>query len=132
MRTFQTQDPKATEWAEQNEWFGKDTIRTAAALAIDAELKGEGYDPNDNEFYEEVNNRLQEAFPQKYERVQENTSQPAQVVSGASRSSPNSNRKVKLSKEDVRLAQKWGIPLEQYAAQKLKVSEADGEYTNIN
>jgi len=131
-RPQQTYDPKATEWATQNEWFGKDTIRTAAALAIDAELKGEGYDPTDNEFYEEINNRLKEAFPQKYERVQENTSQPAQVVSGASRSSPNSNRKVKLSKEDVRLAQKWGIPLEQYAAQKLKVSEADGEYTNIN
>ena len=131
-RSRQTQDPKATEWAEQNEWFGKDTIRTAAALAIDAELKGEGYDPNDNEFYEEVNNRLQEAFPQKYERVQENTSQPAQVVSGASRSSPTSGKKVKLSKEDVRLAQKWGIPLEQYAAEKLKVTQADGEYTNIN
>ena len=128
----QTHDPKATEWAEQNEWFGKDTIRTAAALAIDAELKGEGYDPNDNEFYEEVNNRLQEAFPQKYERVQENTSQPAQVVSGASRSSPTSGKKVKLSKDDVRLAQKWGIPLEQYAAEKLKVTQADGEYTNIN
>jgi len=128
----QSYDPKATEWAGQNEWFGKDTIRTAAALAIDAELKGEGYDPTDDEFYEEINNRLKEAFPQKYERVQENTSQPAQVVSGASRSSPNSNRKVKLSKEDVRLAQKWGIPLEQYAAEKLKVSEADGEYTNIN
>ena len=123
---------RSIEWAAQNEWFGQDTIRTAAALAIDAELKGEGYDPNDNEFYEEVNNRLQEAFPQKYDRVQENTLQPAQVVSGASRSSPNSNRKVKLSKEDVRLAQKWGIPLEQYAAEKLKVSEADGEYTNIN
>ena len=127
-----TYDPRATKWAEQNEWFGNDTIRTAAALAIDAELKGEGYDPNDNEFYEEVNKRLQEAFPQKYERVQANTSQPAQVVSGASRSSPTSGKKVKLSKEDVRLAQKWGIPLEQYAAEKLKVSQADGEYTNIN
>jgi len=131
-RPQQTQDPRATEWAEKNEWFGKDTIRTAAALAIDAELKGEGYDPNDNEFYEEVNKRLQEAFPQKYERVQANTSQPAQVVSGASRSSPTSGKKVKLSKEDVSLAQKWGIPLEQYAAEKLKVSQADGEYTNIN
>jgi len=128
----QTYDPRAAKWAEQNEWFGKDTVRTAAALAIDAELKGEGYDPNDNEYYEEINNRLQEAFPQKYERVQENTSQPAQVVSGASRSSPTSGKKIKLSKEDVRLAQKWGIPLEQYAAEKLKVTKADGEYTNIN
>jgi hypothetical protein len=37
-----------------------------------------------------------------------------------------------LSQEDVRLAEKWGIPLEQYAAEKLKVEKADGEYTNIN
>ncbi len=43
-------DVKAQEWAEQNNWFGEDTIKTAAALALDAELKSEGYDPNDNEF----------------------------------------------------------------------------------
>ena len=135
----QTFDPKAQTWASENEWFGKDTIRTAAALAIDAELKGEGYSPNDEEFYTEIDRRLQNAFPQNYERVQEteaevasNTSQPAQVVAGSSRSSPTSNRKVKLSKEDVRLAQKWNIPLEQYAAEKLKVTQADGEYTTVN
>ena len=132
-------DPKANEWAQRNDWFGQDTIKTAAALAIDAELKGEGYDPNDEEFYEEIDRRLETAFGQTSNRVQETegqsnsgTSQPAQVVSGASRSSPSSNKKVKLSKEDVRLANKWGIPLEQYAAEKLKVTSADGEYTNIN
>ena len=129
-------DPMARDWASENEWFGTDNIMTAAALAIDHQLKDEGYNPNDSEFYQEIDNRLQEAFPQKFgevqERVQENTVEPAQVVSGASRSSPNSSRKVKLSKEDVRLAQKWGIPLEHYAAEKLKVSNADGEYTNIN
>lgn len=132
-------DPKANEWAQRNDWFGQDTVKTAAALAIDAELKGEGYDPNDDEFYEEIDKRLEMAFGQTSNRVQETegqsnsgTSQPAQVVSGASRSSPNSNKKVKLSKEDVRLANKWGIPLEQYAAEKLKVTSADGEYTNIN
>ena len=132
-------DPKANEWAQRNDWFGQDTIKTAAALAIDAELKGEGYDPNDEEFYEEIDRRLETAFGQTSNRVQETegqsnsgTSQPAQVVSGASRSSPSSNKKVKLTKEDVRLANKWGIPLEQYAAEKLKVTSADGEYTNIN
>ncbi len=132
-------DPKANEWAQQNDWFGQDTIKTAAALAIDAELKGEGYDPSDNEFYEEIDRRLETAFGQTSDRVQETegqsnsgTSQPAQVVSGASRSSPSAGKKVKLSKEDVRLANKWGIPLEQYAAEKLKVTSADGEYTNIN
>ena len=127
----QSVDPKAQEWAEENEWFGKDTIKTAAALALDAELKNEGYDPNGNEFYEEIDKRLETAFGQTSQRVQDNTKQPAQVVSGSSRSSPTSSKKVKLSKEDVRLANKWGIPLEQYAAEKMKVTQADGEYTNI-
>jgi len=127
-------DPRAEDWASKNDWFGKDNVMTAAALAIDAELKGEGYDPQDQDFYQEIDNRLKQAFPQKLgnsqERVQENTSSPAQVVSGGSRSSSSSSRKVKLSKEDVALAQKWNIPLEKYAAEKLKVDDSDG-YTNI-
>ena len=128
-------DPRAEEWATSNEWFGKDNIMTAAALAIDADLKNEGYNPNDNEFYQEIDNRIKNAFPQKFgeaqERVQESTSTPAQVVSGSSRSSPSSKGKVKLTQEDMRLAQKWNIPIETYAAQKLKVTKADGEYTDV-
>ena len=125
-------DPKAEEWAARNDWFGQDNVKTAAALAIDAELKQEGYDPYDNDFYQEIDIRLNKAFNQEsQERVQENPSTPAQVVSGASRLSPSSSSKVKLSKEDVRLAQKWNIPLEQYAAEKLKVEGAEGNYTNI-
>jgi len=127
-------DPRAEDWASKNDWFGKDNVMTAAALAIDAELKGEGYDPADQDFYQEIDNRLKKAFPQKLgesqERMQEVTSSPAQVVSGGSRSSSSSSRKVKLSKEDVALAQKWNIPLEKYAAEKLKVDDSDG-YTNI-
>jgi hypothetical protein len=129
----QITDPIAEEWAAKNSWFGQDNIKTAAALAIDAELKKEGYDPSDEDFYQEIDNRLNKAFVQEsQERVQENTLPPAQVVSGSSRSSPSNSNKVKLSKEDVRLAQKWNIPLEQYAAEKLKVSDADGNYTNVN
>ena len=131
----QTTDPRAEDWASKNSWFGQDNIKTAAALAIDAELKSEGYDPTDNDFYQEIDKRINKAFSQNVEetteRVQESSSKPAQVVSGSSRSSPSSSSKVKLSKEDVRLAQKWNIPLEQYAAEKLKVDGADGNYTNI-
>jgi hypothetical protein len=131
----QRTDPRAEQWAADNDWFGTDNVMTAAALAIDAELKGEGYDPEDQDFYKEINKRVQSAFPHKFgesqNRVQETTSTPAQVVSGGSRSSPTSSKKVKLSKEDVRLAQKWDIPLERYAAEKLKVDNSDG-YTNIN
>ena len=128
-------DPKAEQWASDNNWFGKDNVMTAAALAIDAELKNEGYDPSDNDFYQEIDNRIKTSFPHKFgedeERVQENKSRPAQVVSGSSRSSPSSRKKVKLSQEDLRLADKWNIPLETYAAQKLKVHQADGDYTDI-
>ena len=130
-----TTDPRAEEWASRNSWFGQDNIKTAAALAIDAELKEEGFNPSDNDFYQEIDNRINKAFSQNVEetteRVQEMSSTPAQVVSGSSRSSPSSSSKVKLSKEDVRLAQKWNIPLEQYAAEKLKVEGAEGNYTNV-
>lgn len=139
-----TPDPRAEDWVSKNEWFGKDKILTVSALALDQELKEEGFDTNDEEFYNEIDRRLAEAFPHKFttskmdveenqNRVQEPTSIPAQVVGSSSRSAPNSSKsKVKLTKEDVRLANKWNIPLETYAAQKLKVSNADGEYTEIN
>jgi len=135
-----TPDPKAQSWAEKNDWFGEDKIRTAAALAIDADLKEEGFNPTDDDYYTEIDNRLKEAFPHRYqtkevEPKEENRTQetsPAQVVAGGTRSTPSSNKKVKLSKEDVRLANKWNIPLEQYAQEKLKATNADGEYTTIN
>ena len=131
-------DPRAVDWQSNNEWFGKDNIMTASALAIDAELKNEGYSPNDEDFYDEIDKRIRTAFPSKFtkeEPVQQErndgSSSPSQVVAGGSRSSPNP-KKVKLSQEDVRLANKWGIPLEQYAAEKMKVTKSEGDYTTIN
>ena len=137
-----TPDPKAEEWASSNEWFGKDQIMTVSALAIDGQLKEEGFNPTDPEYYTEIDRRMQETFPHKFAaketasveevRKQEEASKPAQVVAGASRSSPGSSKKVKLSKEDIRLANKWNIPLEQYALEKQKADKAEGEYTTIN
>ena len=136
-----TPDPRAAEWAQKNEWFGSDQVMTAASLAIDGQLKEEGYNPTDPEYYTEIDRRLQETFPHKFAaqaasggeiRQQVEASKPAQVVAGASRSSQGSSKKVKLSKEDIRLANKWNVPLEQYAQEKLKADQADGEYTTIN
>ena len=136
-----TPDPKAEQWAANNEWFGQDQIMTVSALAIDGQLKEEGFSPTDAEYYTEIDRRLKETFPHKFAaeaapveevRQQVEASKPAQVVAGASRSSPGSSKKVKLSKEDIRLANKWDIPLEQYALEKQKSEQADGEYTTIN
>ena len=133
-------DPRAQDWAANNEWFGKDNIMTASALAIDAELKNEGYTPEDPDFYTEIDKRITAAFPHKFKTEEpvaekeirtDGPSTPSQVVAGSSRSSPNS-KKVKLSQGDIRLANKWSIPLEQYAAEKLKTEKAEGEYTTVN
>tara|TARA_R110000803_G_scaffold14670_1_gene40687 strand:- start:3411 stop:4457 length:1047 start_codon:yes stop_codon:yes gene_type:complete len=140
-------DPKAVQWATENNWFGQDQIMTAAAIAIDEQLKGEGFDPTDDEFYEEIDMRLQQSFPAKFkqEKAPEEPSQdaemkepeqPSQVVSGASRTVANpktsrSNNKVKLTRDDIEMANRWGIPLERYAEQKLVANKAEGEYTTI-
>ena len=133
-----TPDPRAEEWAAENEWFGKDSVMTASALAIDAELKQMGYDPDEEDFYTEIDRRLRTEFPHKFtdQEVSEDnrpqqTAPAAQVVAGASRSPATSSKKIKLSQEDVRLANKWNIPLEVYAAEKLKVDNSDGDYTDI-
>ena len=140
-------DPKAVDWASKNTWFGNDQIMTAAALAADAELKSEGYDPTDDDFYEAIDYKLRNQFPHKYAdaanpivqqdkvatpRLQDTPSNSAQVVAGASRTPQTSrSNKVKLTPEDVRRANQWGIPLEKFAAEKLKADNAEGEYTEI-
>jgi len=127
-------DPLAKDWAETNDWFGKDRTATAVALSIDAELKEQGEDPSDPSFYEKVNARLKEELPSKFgdNEVSEKATpkKPKQVVAGRSHS-PVSRNKVKLTKEDVRLAEKWSIPLERYAAEKAKADRSDGDYTTV-
>ena len=121
-------DPLAQEWAEKNKWFGKNRTRTAVALSIDAELKEQGEDPSDPSFYEKVDARLREELPEK--NSEEATPQkPRQVVAGRSRSP--ASKKVKLTSEDIRLAKKWSIPLERYAAEKAKAERSDGDYTTV-
>jgi hypothetical protein len=121
-------DPLAQEWAERNKWFGKNRTRTAVALSIDAELKEQGEDPSDPSFYEKVDIRLREELPEK-DSEEATPSKPRQVVAGRSRSP--ASKKVKLTSEDVRLAKKWSIPLEKYAAEKAKADKADGDYTTV-
>ena len=119
-------DPMAVEWSQkpENSWFGSDNIMTVAALTIDAQLKEEGYNPASPDFYQEVDSRMRQEFPHKFNQQvieQEVPTQRAtqQVVAGQSRSPTNSSsKKVKLTQEDVRMAQKWNIPLEKYAAEK--------------
>lgn len=114
-------DPRVEEWAENNPWYGRDTVMTHAAWGIHRQLiQGEGFDPNSNEYYDELDRRIREAFPKKFAAqgsTNNRASAPVQTVAPASRSSGinNARRTVKLTPSQVAIAKKLGVPLEEYA-----------------
>jgi len=113
-------DPKAEQWAEDNPWFGKDTVMTHAAWGIHRELvQNEGVDPQSDEYYDELNRRIRETFPQKFAQSSQNSrsSRSAQAVAPANRSSGvnSARRTVRLTPSQVAIAKKLGVPLEEYA-----------------
>ena len=111
-------DPKAQEWAKQNEWFGSDVAMTTSAFAFHRQLvEQEGYDPTSDSYYAEVDKRMAEAFPHKLGKTQQNSVN--EVVAGSSRGSTTartrSRRKVQLTPSQVAIAKRLGVPLEEYA-----------------
>ena len=111
-------DPRAMEWKDKNTWFGEDKIMTAAAFALHSQLtEEEGFDPNTEEYYSEVDSRMRKEFPHKFQTAKKSGggSQVASASSSASRSNKQGRRSVKLSHSQVAIAKKLGVPLEEYA-----------------
>jgi len=109
-------DPKAQDWANKNEWFGQDKIKTYAAFGIHEELAEEGYDGKSDEYYQELDKRLYNAFPQQFNTPIDE--RPVQTVASPTRQSKPRNARnkvVKLSQSQVAIANKLGVPLEEYA-----------------
>ena len=110
-------DKKAEDWAERNTWFGQDEVKTFAAFGIHKKLvEDEGFDPQSDEYYSELDRRIRTEFPQKFSGSS-NSRRPAQNVAGVSRSTTSSagRRRVKLNPSQVAIAKKLGVPLEEYA-----------------
>ena len=112
-------DPKAEEWAQKNEWFGKDNTMTYAAFGLHKELiEDEGFDPNSNEYYNELDNRLRTEFPHKFNETPKKSNSPRVASAGttASKSStPKGRRTVKLTASQIAIARRLNVPLEEYA-----------------
>jgi len=120
-------DPRAEDWASRNSWFGNDSAMTYTAFDIHKKLvEQEGFDPQSNDYYAEVDKRIRLEFPHKFDKVEGNTTErarPAQNVASARRSATTGRRKtVKLSPSQVAIAKRLGVPLEDYAKQ-LKITE---------
>ena len=110
-------DPKAKAWAEKNEWFGNDKIMTTAAFTLHQQLvEEEGFDPNSDEYYTELNGRIRAEFPHKFNTAKKSGgNQVASAGNSASRTNKQGRRSVKLSHSQVAIAKKLGVPLEEYA-----------------
>jgi hypothetical protein len=116
-------DIRAEEWAEQNPWFGTNTVMTHTVRGIHMDLvQKEGFDPSSDEYYSEIDRRMSQIFPSEYGTgpTQQNnrTNRPVQTVAPATRSSGVNNsarRTVRLTPSQVAIAKKLGVPLEEYA-----------------
>jgi hypothetical protein len=104
---------KAKDWATKNTWFGDDKIMTQAAFSIHEELVGSGVEVESDEYYNEINKRMKGYFPHKFV-VEQEQRKPVQTVASAGRKQEG-RRTVRLTKSQVAIAKKLGVPLEEYA-----------------
>ena len=116
----QEPDPKAEAWAENNAWFGDDYTMTFAAFGLHKKMvEEEGFDPKSDDYYDELDSRMREEFPHKFNEGESTTTAPrrnAQTVASVSRSSSSGRgKKVRLSPSQVTIAKRLGVPLEEYA-----------------
>ena len=105
----QQPDPRALQWAQSNKWFGENAAMTGAAYAIDAQLKMEGYNPSSEDYYSELDRRIGESFPAKTAKAK-----PKQVVAGVTRAQ-SAPKRVSLTKSQIAMANKLGVPPSEYA-----------------
>ena len=113
-------DPKAEAWAEKNDWFGKDNAMTYTAFDLHKKLvEDEGYDPQSEDYYGELDRRIKLEFPHKFGNNTEQSTKPTQTVASATRNvKRGTGRKtVRLTSSQVAIAKKLNVPLEEYAKQ---------------
>jgi hypothetical protein len=111
--------PKAESWGSKNKWFGSDKPMTYTAFDIHRQLvDDEGYDPETDEYYAEIDKRIRLEFPHKFDKIANTeTTKPTQVVASAKRSVKPGRKTVRLTPSQVAIAKKLGVPLEEYAKQ---------------
>ena len=118
-------DPKAESWAEKNEWFGRYKVMTNVAYAIHEDLVNQGVDPRTDYYYSEIDKRMRENLPHKFQQDSSSEEparqQPVQTVASAHRNRGTGRNVVKLSSSEAAIAKRLGLSNEQYASEKLKL-----------
>jgi hypothetical protein len=131
--------PVAMEWYNRNKsWFNKDVVMTAGARVIDNQMVRDGYTPEDPDYFEELDRRLQREFPHKLgQQASAPARQPANNPTIQNRSTPAAapgKVRVTITQADRDMANHLGISVEQYAREKAKTERAAqtvSQYTEI-
>lgn len=111
-------DERTRRWVESNKWFDTDPVMRGAALGLHDELVSKGYQAGSEAYFEQIDARIRESFPQKFGQ----TKRPATVVAPAARTEQPSG-KIKLTTSQVAIAKRLGIPLERYAKYAAQVQK---------
>jgi hypothetical protein len=108
---------KALAWAEKNTWFRSDAEMTDYAQRIHRGLVAEGFDTESDDYYNELTVRVKNKFPESFEDSDQATrsAKIAQPVASASRSATKGRKSVRLTPSQVKIANKLGVPLSEYA-----------------
>jgi hypothetical protein len=109
---------QATKWIERNAWYKPDLGDTDSRIAksVDEELVKEGWNPNEADYWDELDSRLQKYLPHRYNVSAERNSsdrKPRNVVGSsgreASASFGGSNRTFTLSPQQVSAIKEAGM-----------------------
>ena len=108
---------KAVDWAEKNTWFKSDPEMTDYAQRIHRGLVAEGFDTESDNYYNELTQRVKLKFPESFTDSDQTTrsAKIAQPVASANRSATTGRKSVRLSPSQVKIANKLGVPLSEYA-----------------
>ena len=108
---------KALDWAAENTWFQKDQDMTDYAQRIHRGLVAEGFDTESDNYYNELTQRVKLKFPESFGDSDQTTrsAKIAQPVASANRSATTGRKSVRLSPSQVKIANKLGVPLSEYA-----------------
>jgi len=110
-------DDKLLAWQDKNQWFGKNKRMTSYALGLHEELVEQGIQIGSADYYKYIDSDIRERFPDQVgagESADAKSQRPrTNVVSPATRST--APKKIVLTKTQVDLAKRLGVPLELYA-----------------
>jgi len=110
-------DSRAVEWASRNSWFNQDNVMTNAAYAIHDDIMKQGITADTDNYYEMIDSRMREEFPHKFgdKSTPKQKDQNTVVTPGGNQT--GKSRKVRLSPSQVAVANRLGVPLQEYAKQ---------------